>query len=74
LIRNMRKRAENFVPDPTSMLAVYTPGADGRAIVCIGFIMSRRTDFEAFNANNKSIGHYLSQRAAADALSSEATS
>jgi hypothetical protein len=47
----------------TSMQAVH----DGRR--CIGFIMKRgRTGFEAFDADEKSLGLYPSSQDAADAV------
>jgi len=62
-----RKRAASFVPDRTEMFAVYQPGVDGRSTHCVGFILPRRTDFEAFN-DTKSIGVFSTMKAAADAL------
>jgi hypothetical protein len=67
----MCKRAKDFVPDPMTMLSVYVPGADGRSTRCMGFIMSRgKAGFEAFDANDRSLGLYPNQKGAADALSS----
>lgn len=68
----MRKRAKNFVPDPVQMLSVYVPGADGRSTLCIGFILTRKDGFEAFT-NDRSLGVFSNQRAAADALSRAAS-
>jgi hypothetical protein len=64
----MRKRAKAFIPDPTEMLSVYAPGADGRSTFCIGFILTRKDGFEAFT-NDRSLGVYPNQKGAADALS-----
>jgi hypothetical protein len=64
----MRRRAKDFAPDPTMMLSVYVPNPDGRNTRCIGFILPRGTrGFEAF-ADDRSLGLFQSQRAAADAL------
>jgi hypothetical protein len=64
----MRKRAKDFVPDPTSMLSVYVPDMNGYSTRCIGFLLARKDGYEAFT-DDRSLGVYPSQRAAADALS-----
>jgi hypothetical protein len=51
------------------MLAVYVPGWDGHNTVCVGFILARGKDgYEAFSTNDRSVGVFPNQRAAADAL------
>jgi len=48
------------------MLTV-TGGADGKT--CIGFILVRRDNFEAFDRDEKSLGKFPSVQEAADAIS-----
>jgi hypothetical protein len=65
----MTRRAKNFVPDPVEMLSIYLPGKGGRSTRCVGFILPRRYDFEAFDADTKSIGIFPTMKRAADAIS-----
>jgi hypothetical protein len=56
----MTARATNTSP---AMLSIY----DGRT--CVGFILARgKTGFEAFTADQRSLGIYPTQREAAAAL------
>ena len=71
-IKRCVSEPKSFVPDPTSMLSIYLPGAGGRSTRCIGFVMPRRQDFEAFEADTKSLGLFPNQKAAADAISAAA--
>jgi hypothetical protein len=51
---------------PPAMVSVYG-GDDGKT--CLGFILTRHHDFEAFDADEKSLGRFPTMTAAADAVS-----
>jgi len=51
---------------PPAMLSVYG-GDDGKT--CIGFVITRRHGFEAFDADERSLGVFHDMTAAADAVS-----
>lgn len=64
-----KRSSKNFVPDPVEMLAVYLPNANGRSTRCISFLMPRgKAGFEAFDADDRSLGVFANQKLAADAL------
>jgi hypothetical protein len=56
--------------DPMTALAVYAPGDGGIGTRCLGFIMPRgKTGFEGFDADDKSLGLFVDQNSAANAVS-----
>jgi hypothetical protein len=68
--KSMRKRAKDFMPDPTEMLAVYTPDKGGHGTCCVGFILPRgKTGFEAFDVADRTLGIFPTTKSAADAIS-----
>jgi hypothetical protein len=54
--------------DPCECKSVYVPGASGVGTRCVGFLLSRGRDVEAFDRNTRSLGLYPNQRTAADAV------
>ncbi len=62
--RHRDERGRPDLSDPMTALSVY----DGSR--CIGFLMPRgRQGIEAFDADDRSLGLFLTQKSAADAVS-----
>jgi len=51
---------------PPAMVSVYG-GDDGKT--CIGFVITRRHNFEAFDRDERSLGKFPTMQDAADAVS-----